>query len=153
MNRTFRELVQHYRGPPPVLTHQQDIKRLYRKSLKTCYNWAIDRDLFLDEASKIRQAFNANRHLAPSDPEVKHLIRVANEKLQTLTHPDPYVIPWMPGGSKFMRNPPLPLDAVYDEESHEAQVESPVTAVNIDFTPLPVKSHVLVDFSAKEYQA
>ncbi len=40
----------------------------------------------------------------------KRLVREAEEKLVAHTHPDPYVIPYMPGGSKFMRNPPPPFE-------------------------------------------
>ena len=41
---------------------------------------------------------------------MKRVIREAEKELERYTHPDPYVVPYMPGGSKFMRNPPPPLD-------------------------------------------
>ena len=41
------------------------------------------------------------------------LLREADAELATWTHPDPYVVPYMPGGSKFMRNPPPPLSLVF----------------------------------------
>ena len=28
-------------------------------------------------------------------------------------HPDPYIKPFMPGGSLFMRNPAIPLEVLY----------------------------------------
>ncbi len=31
-----------------------------------------------------------------------------------MTHPDPYIQPYMPGGSLFMRNPAPPLDVVFE---------------------------------------
>lgn len=36
-------------------------------------------------------------------------MREGEEKLASFTHPDPWVNPYMPGGSRFMRNPALPL--------------------------------------------
>jgi len=41
------------------------------------------------------------------------LVREAEEKLVDWTHPDPWVNPYMPGGSRFMRNPALPLSIVF----------------------------------------
>ena len=72
------------------------------------------------------------------------------KELFAKTHPDVYVVPWMPGGSKFMRNPPLPVESCFEGEIPEDVVCSPVSAVNIDMSPLPVK-RVLVDFSNKTY--
>lgn len=46
---------------------------------------------------------------------VARLMREGEEELAKFTHPDPYVVPYMPGGSKFMRNPPPPLKAVFPE--------------------------------------
>lgn len=41
---------------------------------------------------------------------VKRLIREGQERLEKYTHPDRYITPYMPGGTLFMRNPPLPLE-------------------------------------------
>ena len=35
--------------------------RLYRKSLKALVSWTIDREVFLDEATKLRARFDENR--------------------------------------------------------------------------------------------
>lgn len=40
----------------------------------------------------------------------QRLIREAEEQLAAWAHPDPYVNPYMAGGSRFMRNPALPLN-------------------------------------------
>lgn len=40
----------------------------------------------------------------------KRLVREAQEKLEHYTHPDKYVFNYMPGGTRFMRNAPIPLD-------------------------------------------
>lgn len=37
-------------------------------------------------------------------------MREALEKVDNYTHPDPYVFNYMPGGTKFMRNAPIPLE-------------------------------------------
>jgi hypothetical protein len=43
--------------PPPAF----QAAYLYRKSLKTCLSWAVDRDIFNDKATEIRSRFDANR--------------------------------------------------------------------------------------------
>jgi hypothetical protein len=42
--------------------------------------------------------------------KVKRLIREAKEKMHYHAHPDKYVVPFMPGGTLFMRNPAPPLE-------------------------------------------
>lgn len=42
--------------------------------------------------------------------KVKALLRQGHEELRRHSHPDKYILPWMPGGTLFMRNPPLPFD-------------------------------------------
>lgn len=37
------------------------VARLYRHALKTLDSWAIDRNIFNEEATKIRAQFDANR--------------------------------------------------------------------------------------------
>ena len=50
------------------------------------------------------------------------LVREAEEQLRSWIHPDPWVNPYMPGGSRFMRNPAMPLSVSYllpnDEPCH-----------------------------------
>jgi NADH dehydrogenase (ubiquinone) 1 beta subcomplex subunit 9 len=46
---------------------------------------------------------------------IPRLIREAEERLAAQTHPDPYIKPFMPGGSLFMRNPAIPLEALYPD--------------------------------------
>ncbi len=40
-------------------------------------------------------------------------MREAEEEMATWVHPDMYTQPYMPGGSKFMRNPALPLASIF----------------------------------------
>ena len=41
---------------------------------------------------------------------MNRLLREADERVVKYTHPDPYIVPYMPGSSKFMRNPPPPFE-------------------------------------------
>jgi hypothetical protein len=43
------------------------------------------------------------------------LLREGEEELTTWIHPDMWTNPYMPGGSKFMRNPPPPLRAIFPD--------------------------------------
>ena len=51
----------------------------------------------------------------PDSPTTARLMREACEKLATQIHPDPYIQPFMPGGSLFMRNPAVPLEVLYPD--------------------------------------
>ena len=48
-------------------------------------------------------------------PVTVRLMRRASDKLAAHTHPDPYIQPFMPGGSLFMRNPAIPLEALFPD--------------------------------------
>eukprot|EP00940_MAST-03C_sp_MAST-3C-sp2_P000672 g672.t1 len=113
MNKQFAEVAARYVKAAPNLTHKQNVTRLYRHSLKILASWAIDHEIIAQEAEKIRSQFDANKGLEPESGASKRLIREAREKLAEFTHPDMYVIPYMPGGSKFMRNAPPPLKVVF----------------------------------------
>ena len=80
------------------------------------------------------------------------ILRESHDELFAATHPDRYVLPWMPGGSKFMRNPPVPLSVVYPHGVPDDVAEF-ITEVNVNqievTTSKPVSS-MLVDFSLKE---
>lgn len=105
-----REVAQGYKAVLN-LSHKQRVTRLYRKSLKLIESWSGDREVFLTEAAKIRKQFDDARNYDAG--RVARLLREGEEKAAKFTHPDPYTVAYMPGGSKFMRNPPLPLDSVF----------------------------------------
>ena len=53
-------------------------------------------------------------------------MREAREELAAKSHPDPYIQAYMPGGSLFMRNPALPMEALYPDgipEGHSRSVK------------------------------
>uniref|UniRef100_K3WSQ1 NADH dehydrogenase [ubiquinone] 1 beta subcomplex subunit 9 n=1 Tax=Globisporangium ultimum (strain ATCC 200006 / CBS 805.95 / DAOM BR144) TaxID=431595 RepID=K3WSQ1_GLOUD len=152
MNKTFREVVARFGAPAEELSHKQAVQRLYKQSLKTLDSWIIDRRLWNEEATKIRAQFDQNRNLDPSSGLAKRLVREAQEKVEHYTHPDKYVFNYMPGGTRFMRNAPIPLDVCFPDGVIPDDVEvSPMEAINIDMTPLPAKPTVFIDFSKKGY--
>lgn len=62
MNKNFQHVVKHFK-PVPNLTHKQQVMRLYRHALRTSFSWCEDRDLWFEEATKIRAAFESNMKL------------------------------------------------------------------------------------------
>jgi hypothetical protein len=72
-------------------------------------------------------------------------------------HPDPYCLPIMPGGSKFMRNPPLPMSVCFPDGN--LPPDAPRYEINPDFsvsrgpeTGRNAVGTVLVDFSKKNME-
>ena len=79
------------------------------------------------------------------------ILKESQAELFEATHPDRYVLCWMPGGSKFMRNPPPPLEVCYPHGIPE-DIAASTTEVNINQIPVSVSappSNSLVDFSLK----
>ena len=61
MNEVFRSAADQTRQRLPQLSANQEACRLYRHALKTLSSWAIDREIFLDEATKLRARFDESR--------------------------------------------------------------------------------------------
>lgn len=81
---------------------------LYRRSLRLALDWAVQRQLWRGQALYIRSLFEANRHV--TDPRQQRALLSETEKLLSgWKHPDPYVPPTAPGGSKYERNLPSPV--------------------------------------------
>ncbi|PWA57037.1 hypothetical protein CTI12_AA413740 [Artemisia annua] len=58
-------------------------------------------------------------HIKEKDEDIETIDRmIADGEAQynKWRHPDPYIVPWAPGGSKFTRNPEPPkgIEIVYD---------------------------------------
>lgn len=62
MNRAFQEVTAYYRQSIPI-NHTQTVTRLYRRALRLADSWAIDRELFNREATKIRARFDEHKKL------------------------------------------------------------------------------------------
>lgn len=72
--------------------------------------------MFYEEAGKIRQEFDKYKHI--DDPnEIERVLRNGEAMLKEYDHPDPYIVPYRPGGSMFARNPPF----------------APGTSIHLDF--------------------
>ena len=102
---SFR-IVQAFYRAPLNLSHQQRVTRLYRAALRTLDSWAMDREIFLQRGEEIRARFTTNK--GADVGLATRLLREGEEELVSWTHPDMWTNPYMPGGSKFMRNPPPP---------------------------------------------
>lgn len=79
---------------------------LYRTSLKQLLSWVVSRDVFAEEAGKLRREFDAYKDVKDTN-EIERLLRHGEARLKELEHPDPYIVPYRPGGSMFARNPPF----------------------------------------------
>ena len=72
------------------------------------------------------------------------------------THPDPYKNPYMPGGSAFMRNSPLPKEVCFPDG--DAPDDFPDYTLNPDYSLCTPESGrnatgtVLVDFYKKNME-
>ncbi|KAI0198689.1 hypothetical protein F4808DRAFT_435448 [Astrocystis sublimbata] len=95
--------------------HRKAALSLYRRSLKLALDWAVHRHLWRGQALYIRSLFEANRNIADVKKQ-RALLKETEKLLETWKHPDPYIHPTAPGGSKFERNlpphitdPPPPL--------------------------------------------
>ncbi|KAL6211487.1 hypothetical protein ACLB2K_016712 [Fragaria x ananassa] len=94
---------------------KERVRILYRRALKDTLNWAVHRHLFYQDADALRERFETNKHVEDLDT-IDRLITNAEATYNKWRHPDPYVVPWAPGGSKFHRNPTPPsgIEIVYD---------------------------------------
>ena len=108
MDASFRAAAAQYRQAAPKLTHAQRVCRLYRNALKTQNSWAVDRQVFIAEADKMRAEFDKHASLAATSVEARNLLERGEEKLFQESHPDRYIVAYLPGGSLYMRNAPLP---------------------------------------------
>ncbi|CAK9326496.1 unnamed protein product [Citrullus colocynthis] len=94
---------------------KERVRILYRRALKDTLNWAVHRHLFYRDASDLRERFEANKHVEDLDT-IDKLIADGEASYNKWRHPDPYIVPWAPGGSKFTRNPTPPegIEIIYD---------------------------------------
>ncbi|KAJ7930120.1 hypothetical protein B0H13DRAFT_2310150 [Mycena leptocephala] len=92
--------------------HRQYVQSLYRRRLKNSLDWTIRRDVWRAKAMEIRAEFEHNRNV--KDPrQLAQILEQAEAKLAGWKHPDPYIPPTAPGGTKWERNLPPPMDNPY----------------------------------------
>lgn len=110
--------------------------------------------MFNEFATKLRERFDGNRGVNPA--AANRLLREGEDELFQNMHPDPYCNPIMPGGSKFMRNPPPPMSVCFPDGDLPA--DAPRYELNPDWslsTPEGGRNAtgtVLVDFSKKNME-
>ncbi|CAN7132660.1 unnamed protein product, partial [Brassica rapa subsp. narinosa] len=91
---------------------KERVRILYRRALKDTLNWAVHRHIFYRDASDLREKFNANQDVEDVD-RIDKLIAHGEAEYNKWRHPDPYIVPWAPGGSKFCRNPTPPAGVIF----------------------------------------
>mmetsp|Transcript_26645 Transcript_26645/g.32364 ORF Transcript_26645/g.32364 Transcript_26645/m.32364 type:complete len:111 (+) Transcript_26645:126-458(+) len=101
--------------------HKRAVVQLYRHSLKNVMSWCVMRDVFWSEQVALREAFEKNRNVEPALAAA--LLKKGQERLKELQHPDPYIIPFMHGGTKYQRSVDFPQDKIeiiydYGREKH-----------------------------------
>ncbi|CAL5402178.1 unnamed protein product [Camellia sinensis] len=94
---------------------KERVRILYRRALKDTLNWAVHRHLFYQDASELRERFEANKNVENLEA-IDRLIADGEASHNKWRHPDPYIVPWAPGGSKFTRNPtpPAGIEIIYN---------------------------------------
>jgi NADH dehydrogenase (ubiquinone) 1 beta subcomplex subunit 9 len=148
--QVFKEIAAYARMPAVELSHSQRVTRIYRRALRLQGDYIIDYDDLISESYKLRARFDAKKNIPANSPETEYWIMKAEQELDSHVHPEPYVKPWMPGGSKFMRNSP-PITP----EHHYTGTETPVWP---DMIPITFRPHtgsipsLLVDFGKKNME-
>ncbi|GHP07920.1 hypothetical protein PPROV_000666200 [Pycnococcus provasolii] len=92
-------------------TSQQALRvvHLYRAVIRDLQPYTTNRWMWFAEKEKIRARFEANRNM--TDPmQIETTLRAGEAEFQKWRHPDPYTTPYLFGGSRYMRNPPMPAD-------------------------------------------
>lgn len=85
------------------------VSALYRQALRTAFDHAIKWDIYRKECVRIRSQFEVNRHIDTPE-ELEEAIAKTTAKLNEWKHPDPYITPLRPGGTKYQRNIELPYE-------------------------------------------
>ncbi|KAI3404984.1 hypothetical protein KGF56_002235 [Candida oxycetoniae] len=87
------------------------VASLFRQAMRTAFDHALKFEVYRNATLDIRAQFEANRHV--SDPEqLERLIQKTEAKLAHWKHPDPYIPPSRPGGTKYQRNIPSPKEPI-----------------------------------------
>ncbi|KAG9142521.1 hypothetical protein Leryth_017008 [Lithospermum erythrorhizon] len=90
---------------------KERVRILYRRALKDSLNWAVHRHIFYEDADRLRARFDANKDVEDLET-IDRMIADGEAAHNKWRHPDPYVVPWAPGGSKFQRNPIPPSGVI-----------------------------------------
>ncbi|WFD41567.1 hypothetical protein MPSI1_000198 [Malassezia psittaci] len=69
--------------------HKSYVQGLYRRFLRNSLNWNIQRNLWREDAQRIRAEFEHNRNVK-NPRELATVLQNAEKKLASRLHPDPY---------------------------------------------------------------
>ncbi|ODV77669.1 uncharacterized protein CANTADRAFT_92085 [Suhomyces tanzawaensis NRRL Y-17324] len=91
---------------PFTEANSKRVASLFRQALRTAFDSSLKFDAYRKETIKIRAQFEANKTV--NDPsELEKIIQATQGKLAEWKHPDPYITPCRPGGTKYQRNIPV----------------------------------------------
>ncbi|XP_021659335.2 NADH dehydrogenase [ubiquinone] 1 beta subcomplex subunit 9 isoform X2 [Hevea brasiliensis] len=86
---------------------KERVQILYRRALRDTLNWAVHRHLFYQDASNLREKFDANNHVEDLDA-IDRMIAEGEARYNKWRHPDPYIgFSW--SLASFLSHCPLPL--------------------------------------------
>ncbi|KAI9145075.1 hypothetical protein BKA69DRAFT_1122012 [Paraphysoderma sedebokerense] len=91
--------------------HTTYIKSLYKRCLRSSLDWSVRRNIWRQEAMKIRYQFEENRNVT-NPMLLEEIISETEKKLADFAHPEPYRFITSPSGSKYNRNPAVPKHIV-----------------------------------------
>ena len=121
-----------------------------RRCLRNLSSWVESRELWCSEAIKVRAEFTQNKN--STNATGIRLLREGAARLAEQTHPDNYIAAYMPGGSLFMRNPAIPLEALYPDGIPEGKSRR---RLSVDMSNIPDDQEwadkTLVDSCTKSY--
>ncbi|CAK7906446.1 hypothetical protein CAAN1_30S00254 [[Candida] anglica] len=96
---------------PFTEANSKRVAGLFRQALRTCFDHSVKFEVYRAESLKIKKQFVANQKI--EDPEtLEKVIRATEAKLAEWKHPDPYIPPCRPGGTKYQRNVVLPKEEI-----------------------------------------
>ncbi|CAN3358887.1 hypothetical protein DICA3_F09296 [Diutina catenulata] len=91
---------------PFTEANSKRVASLFRSALRTAFDSSLKFDAYRQKTIEIRAAFEANKHLNTPE-EVEECYAKGQAKLAEWKHPDPYIPPCRPGGTKYQRNIPV----------------------------------------------
>jgi len=71
-----------------TLTHAQRVTRLYRRSLKHLLSWYVDRQVWRQEAIKLRDRFDEAKNVSMT--KAAELLEEGEREFRINRHPEPY---------------------------------------------------------------
>eukprot|EP01134_Creolimax_fragrantissima_P007674 CFRG7674T1 len=90
-------------------SHSLRVARLYRQALGEARSWCVTFELYREKCLEIRERFDNNKNIT-NKKQVDRILADTEAELHKIQHPQPYIFPTAPGGSKYERNIPPHLD-------------------------------------------